>query len=72
MRKNEPTIETYHGSPYDRGQADCYNERPCDPHKYPEGTYNGRKVPKEELTAGEIRAYMIGYTGRYVELNNGK
>ena len=33
-----------HGSPTDRGSADRYYGRPYDPHWYPEGTGNGKRV----------------------------
>ena len=48
-----------HGSPYDRGSADSYYRRPARPHKYPNGTYNGK--PVTELTADEVATYMQGY-----------
>jgi hypothetical protein len=50
-----------HGSPYDRGHSDAYYGRERDPHKYPEGTYNGERVT--DLTPEEIKAYNAGYDG---------
>ena len=50
-----------HGSPYDRGHSDAYYGRERDPHKYPEGTYNGERVT--DLTPEEIKAYNDGYDG---------
>jgi len=52
-------FENYHGSPYDRGSADYYYWRPFDPHKYPNGTYNGD--PVTDLTEEELMAYAVGY-----------
>jgi hypothetical protein len=53
------TIDSTHGSPYDRGSADSYYRRPKFPHKWPEGTGNGEMViltdPKE------IEEYLLGY-----------
>jgi len=51
---------TKHGGAFDRGSADSYYGRPRDPHKYPDGTYNGLRV---ELAVGsaEYEAYMAGY-----------
>jgi len=50
-----------HGSPYDRGHSDAYYGREKDPHKYPEGSYNGERVT--DLTPEEIEAYNAGYEG---------
>jgi hypothetical protein len=50
-----------HGSPYDRGYADAYYGRGKDPHKYPEGTYNGERVT--DLSPEELDAYHSGYDG---------
>jgi hypothetical protein len=53
------TINTNHGSPYDRGSADSYYGRSRYPHKWPEGTGHGEMViltdPKE------IEEYLLGY-----------
>ena len=48
-----------HGSLFDRGSADSYYGRPQDPHWYPEGTGNGKKVV--ELNELEIAEYLAGY-----------
>jgi len=48
-----------HGGLFDRGSADSYYSRPRDPHWYPEGSYNGRKVV--ELTPAEREEYLAGY-----------
>jgi hypothetical protein len=50
-----------HGSPYDRGHSDAYYGREKDPHKYPEGSYNGERVTN--LSPEEIEAYHAGYDG---------
>ena len=31
------------------------------PHYYPQGSYNGAAVNKEDMTAEEIKAYTAGY-----------
>ena len=53
------TINTNHGSPYDRGSADSYYGRSRYPHKWPKGTGHGEMViltdPKE------IEEYLLGY-----------
>lgn len=54
-------FEQFHGSPFDRGSADSYYGRPQDPHWYPEGTYNGRRVGSAEMSMKELRAYFAGY-----------
>jgi len=51
----------FHGSPYDRGNEDSYYRRPSDPHWWPEGTYFGRRVGRDDMTATEIEEYYAGY-----------
>ena len=50
-----------HGSPFDRGSADSWYNRPRSPHWYPEGTYNGERIGKEQMTPAEVQAYLAGY-----------
>jgi len=50
-----------HGSPFDRGSADSYYGRGRDPHWYPEGTYKGDRIGKEQMTNEQIQAYLAGY-----------
>ena len=50
-----------HGSPFDRGSADYYYNRPCSPHYWPCGTGHGRKVEATHMTEGQIAEYMAGY-----------
>ena len=56
---HESGYDMSHGSPYDRGHADAYYGRARDPHKYPDGTYNGDKIT--DLTPEELEAYNAGY-----------
>ena len=51
----------YHGGPFDRGGADSYYRRPRSPHKWPEGTMNGKRVGYGALTPAEREAYNAGY-----------
>ena len=51
----------YHGSPFDRGSADSWYSRPCDPHYYPNGTYNNPKIGIELMSTEDIEAYHAGY-----------
>ena len=53
------TIDTSHGSPYDRGSADSYYGRKRNPHKWPKGTGNGEKVILTDPE--EIAIYLLGY-----------
>jgi hypothetical protein len=49
-----------HGGAYDRGSADSYYGRPCQPHYYLGDTYSSPKVialPESK----EYQAYMAGY-----------
>ena len=50
-----------HGSPHDRGGADSYYRRPCSPHWWPEGTYNGTKIERKDMSAEEIADYKRGF-----------
>ena len=48
-----------HGSPFDRGSADCYYRRQFNPHYWPEGTGNGEKIT--DLTRRELTNYREGW-----------
>jgi hypothetical protein len=48
-----------HGALFDRGSADSYYGRPCDPHYWPDGTGHGQRVT--ELNQAEIAEYLAGY-----------
>ena len=50
-----------HGSPKDRGSADAYYWRDFDPHWWPQGTGNGIRIEKEDMTPEEIADYREGY-----------
>jgi hypothetical protein len=50
-----------HGGPYDRGSADAYYGRECEPHYYTGDTYQSPKVEMIDMTEEEIAAYMAGY-----------
>jgi hypothetical protein len=49
-----------HGSPYDRGSADAYYQRPPRPHYYNRYMYDNR-IESELMTAQEITEYNLGY-----------
>ena len=53
------------GSPQDRGSADAYYGRRYDPHWYPDGTYKGKRITKEEMTEEEIDAYNYGFDNEW-------
>lgn len=56
--RKKKIINRSHGSPYDRGSADSYYNRPKNPHKWLDPL--GQKV--EKLTdPDEIEAYNLGY-----------
>lgn len=58
------TKENYsqeHGGAWDRGSADSYYGRPRDPHMWPQGTYKGTRVNKDQMTPAEVQAYLAGY-----------
>jgi len=50
-----------HGDPADRGGADAYYGREIDPHYWPDGTYKGKRVEKENMTRSQIEAYLKAY-----------
>jgi hypothetical protein len=50
-----------HGSPHDRGGADSYYHRPRSPHWWPQGTYNGTKIDRVDMTPEEVTAYNEGF-----------
>ena len=53
----------WNGSPYDRGSADAWYERPYNPHKYPQGTYKCEPVALTD--PNEVAAYKAGYEETY-------
>jgi len=53
------------GSPYDRGQADCYYGRPARPHYYLGATYTTDRVDEDGMYPDEIAAYMQGFDDQY-------
>ncbi len=62
---NAIEINRGHGSPYDRGSADCYYQRRFDPHWYPSGTYRGYRVTKDAMSQQEIDEYRAGFDAAY-------
>lgn len=58
-----------HGGPYDRGSADSYYGRPKNPHFYPLGTYNGKRVEESEMTVKQIEAYHRGFDQNEADQN---
>lgn len=50
-----------HGSPMDRGSADRYYHRPCQPHWWPDGTGHGVMIPEEFMTSQQIAEYKHGW-----------
>lgn len=54
-------ISKRHGGPYDRGSADSYYRRGCNPHYYKGGTYQTDCVEEKDMTPEEIAEYMQGY-----------
>ena len=50
-----------HGTPYDRGSADSYYQRAPNPHWYPMGTGNGRRIEEYDMSSEEITEYFVGY-----------
>lgn len=64
-----PEHDMRHGGPFDRGSADAYYRREYDPHYYPEGTYKGERIGREQMTPSEIAAYTAGWDETHAEGN---
>tara|TARA_X000001388_G_C2220179_1_gene118909 strand:+ start:598 stop:789 length:192 start_codon:yes stop_codon:yes gene_type:complete len=62
---------TVHGSPKDRGSADRYYGRPFEPHWYPQGTYNGRKIEEDEMNSDQVEEYKEGWNNEINRKNWG-
>ena len=62
MNYREIAKYSRHGGAYDRGSADSYYGRECDPHYFTGDTYRSTEILKENMTEEEIAAYMEGYT----------
>ena len=50
-----------HGGAYDRGRADSYYGRECNPHYFTGDSYNSARVDQTAMTEREIVAYTAGY-----------
>lgn len=50
-----------HGDPYDRGEADSYYGRGCNPHYYVGATRMSQRIERESMTQEQIKAYLAGY-----------
>lgn len=60
-----------HGSPKDRGSADRYYGRPFEPHWYPKGTYNGKRIEEDEMSSDQIEEYKEGWNNEINRKNWG-
>ena len=54
-------IFTRHGGAYDRGSADAWYGRECEPHYFTGATYQSTKIEVIDMSEEEIAAYMAGY-----------
>ena len=61
---------SWHGSPFDRGTADSWYDRPQSPHYWPDGTMHGDKIVPPKMKPSEVDAYLAGY--EYNEQSGGK
>ena len=50
-----------HGSPYDRGTADAYYQRPYNPHYFQGDTHQSYEFAQDEMSAIEIDEYTDGW-----------
>ena len=50
-----------HGSPFDRGGADFWYNRPQRPHYWPDGTGFGDRVTEDKMTKEQVKEYLTGF-----------
>ena len=50
-----------HGGPFDRGSADSYYGRGCNPHYFIHGTHTSPCVDREQMTDEQIKQYYAGF-----------
>lgn len=55
-------LDMRHGSPYDRGAADSYYQRPFEPHYFVKDTYNSPRISAANMSAAEVALYARGFT----------
>ncbi len=55
------TYDDRHGGPFDRGGADYWYGRDCDPPSYKCNTSPTDRVEKADMSLAEINAYKAGY-----------
>ena len=53
--------DTSHNSPFDRGGADSYYQRPPRPHYWKTVNGKGIKIEEKDMTPEEVQAYLEGY-----------
>ena len=62
---NGKTMNTAHGSPFDRGSADSWYHRAACPHYYSHnpvfGTTRGERVEECDMTEEQVAEYKAGY-----------
>ena len=58
---NGRKYDSRHGGPFDRGSADSWYLRPCEPHYFLGETYGSREVGRSEMTQDQIDSYIAGY-----------
>lgn len=63
-------FDTRHGGPFDRGSADSWYDRGCNPHYYVGATGQSARVEIANMTEEEVVAYLAGY--QYNEEFGGK
>lgn len=59
--KDREKFNTRHGGAFDRGSADSYYSRPCEPHMYEGATLNSRLIRINEMTDEDVADYNAGY-----------
>lgn len=58
---NGKKYDDRHGGPFDRGAADSYYGRTCDPHYYVGATSMSQRCTEEDMSPCEVEAYYAGY-----------
>ena len=58
---SKPRLDREHGSPYDRGSADSWYQRPRNPHYFVGGSYKSEPITEELMTPEQVKEYHKGY-----------
>lgn len=61
IKFNGKLYNTRHGGPFDRGSADSYYGRGCNPHYFVGATYQSTRLEEVDMSEKEVADYRAGY-----------